>query len=144
MFRNMALILFGAFALCFLIDFLNITLTQMQIEKSLADGLDAAIIASTEEYQHQRGNQELDMVAAEQALRSSLKQTLKLDAGLNSKKFVSSNLHVSVTYLSGTNRTPRLESTFNTKIKLIAGRLFGITDYPMSIARNTPYLGEFM
>lgn len=137
MFRNMALIIFGAFALCFLIDFLNITLTQMQIEKSLADGLDAAIIASTEEYQHQRGNQELDMVAAEQALRSSLKQTL-------SKKFVSSNLHVSVTYLTGTNRTPRLESTFNTKIKLIAGRLFGITDYPMSITRKTPYLGEFM
>jgi hypothetical protein len=140
----MALIIFGAFALCFLTDFLNITMSQMQIEKAVADGLDAAIIASTEEYQHQRGNQELDMVAAEQALRSTLQKNLKLESSLNNKNFVSSDLHVSVTYLSGTNRTPRLESTFNTKIKLIAGRLFGITDYPMSITRKTPYLGEFM
>lgn len=144
MFRNMALIIFGAFALCFLTDFVNITLTQMQIEKAIADGLDAAIIAATEENQHQRGNQELDMIAAEQAMRSTLQKTLKLDSSLNSKKFLSSGMQVSVTYLSGTNRIPRLESTFNTKITLISGRIFGITDYPMSITRKTPYLGEFM
>lgn len=144
MFRNMALIIFGAFALCFLTDFVNITLTQMQIEKAIADGLDAAIIAGTEETQHQRGNKELDMIAAEQAMSSTLQKTLKLDSSLNSKKFLSSSMQVSVTYLSGTNRTPRLESTFHTKITLISGRIFGIKDYPMSITRKTPYLGEFM
>ncbi|MGN8771604.1 hypothetical protein ACTNDP_18180 [Paenibacillus barengoltzii] len=140
MFRNLALILFGAFALYFLSDFLVVYNAHVKIEKAVEQALDGAIIASTKETDNQRGRLALNEALAREAAHTILKRNLKLNDDLSNDFFSSGNLSVSLAYL-GT--IPRIEAQFDTRVKLVAGRILGFNSYPLTIKRHTPYLGEF-
>lgn len=140
MFRNLALILFGAFALFFLTDFLVVYNAHLKIEKAVEQALDGAIIASTQEVENQRGRLELNENVAVGAAHNILKDNLKLNADLTNKHFSDSVLKATVTYLGV---IPRIEAQFDTKVQLIAGKIFGLDSFPLTITRHTPYLGEF-
>lgn len=140
MFRNLALILFGAFALYFLADFLVVYNAHVKIEKAVEQALDGAIIASTKETDNQRGRLALNEALAREAAHTILKRNLKLNDDLSNDFFSSGNLSVSLAYL-GT--IPRIEAQFDTRVKLVAGKIFGLDSYQLAVKRHTPYLGEF-
>ncbi|MGG1878806.1 hypothetical protein ABDI30_14700 [Paenibacillus cisolokensis] len=140
MFRNLALILFGAFALFFLADFLVVYNAHIKIEKAVEQALDGAIIVGVQEPENQRGRLEMNESVAKGTVQSILKTNLKLNADLTNDHFLNSDLRTFVTYL-GT--VPRIEAEFDTEVKLFAGRMFGLDAYPLTIKRHTPYLGEF-
>lgn len=140
MFRNLALILFGAFALYFLADFLVVYNAHIKIEKAVEQALDGAIIASTKETDNQRGRLAINESLAKGATHSILRSNLKLDVTLSNDFFSDSSLSVSLAYL-GT--VPRIEAQFDTRVKLVAGKIFGLESYPLTVKRHTPYLGEF-
>lgn len=141
MFRNLALIIFGAFALFFLADFLVVYNAHVKIEKAVEHALDGAIIAGVQEVENQRGRLELNESVAKETVHSILKTNLKLNADLTNDHFLNSDLKTSVTYLEA--KVPRIEAEFDTEVKLVAGRMFGLDSYPLTIKRHTPYLGEF-
>jgi hypothetical protein len=140
MFRNLALILFGAFALFFLTDFLVVYNAHLKIEKAVEQALDGAIIASTQEIENQRGRLELNETVAVGTVRNILTDNLKLNADLTNKHFSDSVLKATVTYLGV---IPRIEAQFDTKVQLIAGKILGLDSFPLTITRHTPYLGDF-
>lgn len=143
MFRNLALILFGAFALFFLADFLVVYNAQIKIEKAVEHALDGAIIAGVQQVENQRGRLELSEPVAKDTVYSIVKSNLKLNTDLTNDYFSNSNLRMTVSYLNTASRVPRIEAQFDTRVKLVAGKIFGLESYPLTVKRHTPYLGEF-
>ena len=143
MFRNLALILFGAFALFFLADFLVVYNAHIKIEKAVEQALDGAIIAGVQKAENQRGRLELSEPIAKDTVYSIVKSNLKLNTNLTNDYFSNSNLKTTVSYLNTTSKAPRIEAQFDTRVKLVAGKIFGLESYPLTVKRHTPYLGEF-
>lgn len=143
MFRNLALILFGAFALFFLTDFLVVYNAHIKIEKAVEQALDGAIIAGVEEIEHQRGRLELNESIAQRTVHNILKTNLKLNTDLTNDFFSNSHLVTTISYLNTASKVPRIEAQFDTRVKLVAGKIFGLESYPLTVKRHTPYLGEF-
>ncbi|MCE3203479.1 hypothetical protein JI735_19285 [Paenibacillus sonchi] len=141
MLRNIALILLSSFALLLFRDVVVTYGTYLKVEKSIEQALDAAIVAGTKEIDNQRGGLKVDVDAAREALRVSLIQNLNLNSEMANDLLHGSTLDV---YLKYSGEIPRIEAQFDTRIDLIAGKWLGLSVWPLTVKKHTPYLSEFI
>ena len=141
MFRVLALIMFGGFALIFFTDYYVVYQSQIKLERAVEQALDGAIIAATQESEHQRGIVRLDPAQVIQATRLLLMENLKLDGNMENDFYTGSSLQVHVEYLGG---KPRIVCRFDTHVRLKAGRVFGQDEWLIRVRKHTPYFAEFI
>jgi len=140
-FRVLGLILFGSVALIFLMDYYTVYMSQVKIERVVEQALDGAIVAATQESEHQRGIVRLDPAKAEQATWQLIVENLKLDGNLENDSYTGSSLQVDVEYLDG---KPRIVCRFDTHVRVKAGKVIGLDEWPVRVRKHTPYFAEFI
>lgn len=140
MWKGIAAFLFGLIFVLVSVDVTSAYFTYNRLSKSLDQALDSAIVAGTQETEHQRGFVRLDEGETERAVRKALIENMKLDSAMESNRLSDSDLEVKLTYQGD---VPRIEVQFSTHIKIVSGSLFGET-YPAKIRKKTPFLAEFI
>lgn len=141
MLRNIALLLFASIGLLLLRDVVFTYHVYLKIEKSVEQGLDAAIVASSEDADNQRGGLKINMPVANEALKEALILNMDLNSKLESDIMQESSLHANISYHG---KLPRLEARFDTKIELVTGKWLGLPAWPLMVKKHTPYLAEFI
>jgi hypothetical protein len=130
----------GLFFLILINDIMLINGSYIKIERAVGQAIDSGIIEGTEAEDYQRGYVRLDEAKARLAAREILIDTLKLNPSLENDLFKKSDFDFKLTYLGD---TPRIEAEFLTEVSFVAGKLFGVGTFPISIKKKTPYLTEF-
>lgn len=133
-------VFFSTFFLVLGVDLTRFYVAYDAIAKALAQSVDAGLIAGTDDDTRSLGKLEVDLVSAKVAATDILRKNLKLDSGLENDNFKNSSLQIQIVY---TNDVPRLEGVFSTHLNLYAGKLFGLSEFPLRIPKRTPYINTY-
>ncbi|ALP37972.1 hypothetical protein ASL14_19055 [Paenibacillus sp. IHB B 3084] len=141
MIRTMAMIILAAVGLIFVRDLGVVYTGYFKMEKAAEQSLDAAIVAASGDIERQHGQLRLNQNVAERTVSATIQSNLNVDSHLNNTFFHSSSLQVGITYKGD---LPRIEMEYRTHVDLVAGKMFGVDAWPLTVKKKTPYLAEFL
>jgi Flp pilus assembly protein TadG len=139
-FKIIFYILFSVVFTVIFTDVFRIYAAHQKIADALAQSVDAGLIAGTDQDTRSAGKLEIDLNKARAGVTNILMNNLKLDNRLENRFFTGSQLDIRLQYRNG---SPRLESTFKTNIPIYSTKLFGFSEYSITVPKKTPYLTDF-
>lgn len=140
MIKTIFSIFFATFALFVFVDVSTVWYAYTAIGKTMAQAVDAGLIRGGIQEDLRTGYARLDLDLARSAVRDTIQTNLKLNNQLESKGYTNSSLQTDLKYF---NNQPRLEAEFKTHVTLVAGRLVGLSSYPVTVTKKTPYLAIY-